>query len=229
MNHNFKTLAFCACLFGSASVFADHPLVSETADALARGTCQVEFNRANQKADHAATQGSSDVQFSCGAGAHSQFAIGMNSSRVDGLRVENYRAAGKTTLVAPEGGATGFGVRYGLGWVTSQGQNGTELESASVLAVVSREVSNGVLVHANLGFTRDRLQSKTTGLWSVGVETTDALSVAADLFGEERSKPSVSVGVGWRASKDVFISAAYALQTGDEKAKTLSLGLKLVF
>lgn len=215
--------ALCAPL-----AWADHPLVSETADALARGTCQVEFTRAQEKARSAAVVGSSDVQFSCGAGAHSQFAIGLNSSRVDGLRAEGYRVAGKTTLVAPEDGTTGYGVRYSLGWAVMQGQR-TELESTTILAVATREVSNGVIAHANLGFTRDRLQSRTTGLWSLGVETTDALSLAADVFGEERSKPSVSLGMGWRASKDLFVSVAYALQTADEKAKTLSLGLKLVF
>ena len=227
MNHTFKSLALCASL-ASSSAFADHPLVSETADALASGTCQVELSRAQEKARAQPTLGSSDVQFSCGAGAHSQFAIGLNSSRVDGLRTENYRAVGKTTLLAPEGGATGFGVRYSLGWATGQTQS-TELESATVLAVATKEIKNGVLVHANLGFTRDRLQAKSTGLWSLGVETTDALSFAADIFGAERSKPSVSVGMGWRALKDVFVSAAYGVQTANEKAKTLSIGLKLMF
>ncbi len=230
MKITFPLCALCASL-ASTSVYADHPLVSETADALTRGSCQVEFNRAQEKVKHSPTLGSSDVQFSCGAGARSQVALGLNSSRVDGLRVENYRVAGKTTLVAPEDGNTGFGVRYGLGWASGQGQGqrGTQLESATILAVATREVINGVLAHANLGFTRDRLLAKTTGLWAVGVETTDAFSLAADVFGEERGKPWVSMGMGWRASKDVFISLAYALQTADEKAKTLSLGVKLVF
>lgn len=227
MNHTRYLLALCSGLL-SFQACADHPLVSETADALARGSCQVEMSRANQKARAQPMIGSSDVQFSCGAGTQSQFAIGMNSSRGQGQRAENYRAAGKTTLLAPENGSTGFGLRYGLGWATGQGQR-TELASSSIMAVATREVSNGVLVHANLGFTRDRRQAVNTGLWSLGVETTDALSLAADVFGEERSKPSMSVGLGWRASKSLLVSAAYALQTADDKARTLSLGLRLVF
>ncbi len=227
MKIKFHGVALCASL-AAVPAWADHPLVSETADALPRGSCQVEFIRANENTQRQPMVGSSDVQFSCGAGAHSQFAIGLNSARVQGQRAENYRVAGKTTLVAPVDGQTGFGVRYGLNWATSQGQR-TELESSTVLVVATREVRNGVLVHANLGFTRDRQLAQSTGLWSLGVETTDALNVAADVHGEERSKPSLSLGMGWRASKDIFVSLAYALQTGDEKAKTLSLGLKLVF
>ncbi len=227
MKNTLHGLALSACVVSSGA-WADHPLVSETADALPRGTCQVEFTRSNERTSGAPIVGRSDVQFVCGAGTQSQFAIGMNSSRANSQRAERYRVEGKTTLVAPENGATGFGVRYGLGWATGQGQR-TELESTTILAVASREVSNGVLAHANLGFTRDRRLSNNTGLWSVGVETTDALSLAADLFGQERSKPSMSFGMGWRASKGVLVSAAFALQTGEDKAKTLSLGLRLVF
>ncbi len=227
MNIKFRMLALCASL-ATAPAWADHPLFSETADALARGSCQVEFVRANEDTKGRPLVGRSDVQFSCGAGAQSQFAIGMNSARVQGQRAENYRVAGKTTLLAPADGQTGWGVRYGLNWATGQGQR-TELESSTVLVVATREVRNGVMVHANLGFTRDRQLAQSTGLWSLGVETTDALNVAADVYGEERSKPSLSLGLGWRASKDFFVSVAYAMQTGDEKAKTLSLGLKLVF
>jgi len=227
MKTDLQLLTLCAALAAPAA-WADHPLVSETADALARGTCQIEFARAHTRVSSAPAVGSSDVQFSCGAGAQSQLAIGMKSARVDGLRAEGYRVAGKTTLLAPEDGHTGYGVRYSLGWAALQGRR-TELESTTILAVATREISNGVIAHANLGFTRQRLQSKSTGLWSLGVETTDAVSLAADIFGEERSKPSVSLGVGWRASKDLLVSIAYAVQSADEKAKTLSLGLKLVF
>ncbi len=227
MKNVLRRLAPFAILV-STPAWADHPMVSETADALPRGSCQVEFGRSLERARGTATTGASDVQFSCGAGAQSQFALGLTSSRVEGLRTENYRAVGKTTLVAPEDGNTGFGLRYGAGWARGQGV-GTELESVTLLAVASREVHNGVLAHANLGFTRDRLQSLTTGLWSVGVETTGEFSVAADLYGAERSKPSVSVGAGWRASKGSFISAAVAMQTADAKTRTLSIGLKLVF
>ena len=210
------------------TAWADHPLVSETADALARGTCQVEFFSGHEKGRSAPTLGISDAQFSCGAGTRSQAAIGINSTRIDGLRVEGYRVAGKTTLVAPEDGNTGFGVRYSLGWTAVQGRR-TELESTTVLAVATREISNGVIAHANLGFTRDRLQSRSTGSWSLGVETTDAFSLAADVYGEERSKPSVSLGAGWWAGKEVFLSIAYAVQTADAKTNILSLGLKVLF
>lgn len=225
------TLALAACIaacMACTAAWADHPLVSETADALPRGTCQVEFTRANQESATLPKEGRSDMQFSCGAGARSQLAIGINSSRAQGLRAEHYRLVGMTTFIAPIEGQTGFGVRYGLGWTTGQGQQ-TELDARSILAVASREVRNGVLVHANLGFKRNRLLATTTGVWSLGVETTDAFSLAADFHGEERSKPSVSAGAGWRASKDVLVSLAYAVQTGDEKTRSLSLGLKLVF
>ena len=154
MKIKIQWVALCVSL-AAVPAWADHALVSETADALPRGGCQVEFIRANADTQRQPMVGSSDVQFSCGAGARSQFAIGINSARVRGQRAEHYRVVGKTTLLEPADGQAGYGVRYGLNWATGQGQR-TELESSTILAVVTREVRNGVLVHANLGFTRDR-------------------------------------------------------------------------
>ena len=212
----------------SLAAQAGHPLVSETPDALDRGSCQVEFQQARVKAHGAAADTGSDLQFSCGLGMLSQIAIGTTSVRSEGLRVESYRLVGKTAIFAPEDGQTGLGIRYGASWLQTPGAN-TEWVDSTVLLVVTREVGKGVLAHANLGLRRDRVQSQSTRLWSLGVESTDTLSFAADLFGEQRDKPWASVGAGWRPSKDTLLSVAYALQSGESKAKAVSLGLSIVF
>lgn len=207
---------------------AGHPLVSETPDALESGSCQVEFQQARVKARDTAAETGSDLQFSCGLGLRSQVAIGTTSVRSAGERSDSYRLVGKTALFAAEDGQTGVGLRYGASWLQTPGAN-TEWVDSTVLLVVTREVANGVLAHANLGLRRDRVLRQSTRLWSVGVESTDTLSFAADLFGEQRDKPWASVGAGWRPSKDSLISVAYALQHGESKAKAVSLGLSMLF
>ena len=222
--------ALIAASTALVSLFAQagHPLVSETPDALERGSCQVEFQQARVKARDSAADSGSDLQFSCGLGLHSQVAVGTTSVRSDGVRTDSYRLVGKTAIVAPEEGQTGLGIRYGASWLQTPGAN-TEWVDSTVVLVLTRDVGHGLLAHANLGLRRDRTLSQSTRLWSLGIESTDTVSFAADVFGEQRDKPWASVGAGWRPSKDSLISLAYARQSGESKAKAVSLGLSMLF
>jgi hypothetical protein len=63
------------------------------------------------------------------------------------------------------------------------------VEELRVVGLVSGELVSGVLGHANLGWSYSRSAKKSTTQWWLGVETTSDLSVAADVFGDDRGRP----------------------------------------
>ncbi len=212
----------------ASSAQASHPLVTETATHLARGVCEVDFAQAKETQRAQADNSASDVNFSCSAGARSQYMIGLSSNRANGLRTERYNLEGKTTVWPAEEGETAWGLRYAVDWAVATGQS-TRLDKASMQVLASRALSKDVLGHANLGFVRHRQAGKSASLWSVGVETLGRWQFAADLYGEGSNKSWASAGVGWHAFSDMVFSISAAQQLNDSSARALKVGLRLVY
>lgn len=218
------TLAFAA----ACPAWADRPLVSETADVIGAGDCQVEAWAARARASGLATARGETAFASCGVGGQHQFGLLAEQLRVAGERERAYTLFGKTTLVAPEKGKLGFGLAYSLGFDKPAGQ-GLRRESAMVLGVLTQELGGGTIVHVNLGWTHSRSASQSTTVWSLGVEHGEAFTVAADLFGDDRSRPWASAGVGYNVSDSLSLNATYALQFDKPRVRVAALGLKLKF
>lgn len=217
-----------AAVMGAGAAHADRPLVSETADVIAPGACQIESALARTRAGSLDTARTWDSSFSCGLALQTQVALGYGREQAGGSTDQALRLAGKTTVVAPEDGRTGYGLAYGLAAVKGPG-SGYKVEDFTVLALATRELASGLLGHANLGLSHSRSLRRSTALWSLGVETTADLTVAADLFGDDRDRPSVSAGVGYSFGGGFSANAAVALQFSKPQARVLSVGAKLVF
>jgi hypothetical protein len=222
-----------ACLLGTVLLplgpaWADRPLVSETADVIPERSCQVEAALARARAARLPAGRGGDVLFSCSLDAGTQAALGYTRDSVEGLTAEAARMAGKSTLVAPEGGQFGLGIAYGLSAAKAPGE-GWRFDDFSLLGVVTKELALGLLGHANLGFSRSRIARQSTTVWSLGLETTADLTLAADVFGDDRSKPWVSAGVGYSFGAGFSANLAYAVQFDQPRLKQISIGAKLVF
>lgn len=224
---SFKTLAAAALLTAGAA-HADRPLVSETADVIGAGDCQVEAwtGRARQSGSPTARDGT--VFTSCGVAGSHQFGLALSRARADGDRSSGATLFGKTTLRMPEKGQTGFGVAYTLGFDKPSGQ-GLRRESATVLGVLTQPLAGEVLLHANLGLAHSRAAGQSSTNWSLGVERVDDFSWAADVFGDDRSRPWVSAGAGWALLEKLSFNASYAMQFERKKVRQLSVGVKLQF
>ena len=72
-------------------------------------------------------------------------------------------------------------------------------------------------------------RSRTVTVWSLGVESTDDLALAADVYGDDRGKPWVSAGGGYTLGGGVRASLSYALQLDRPRVRVVTRGAKLAF
>jgi hypothetical protein len=210
------------------AALADAPLVSETADVIGADACQIEASFARATASGAPPARGLDILGSCGVRGHSQAAIGYTHESSDGQTARSLRAFVKHTLVAPEAGRTGWGLRAGLNADRAPGESWRH-EGVEVLGLMTREVAPGVLLHANLGHAWSRSTRQGTTLWSLGIETVADTTVAADLFADDRSKPWVSTGIGHKFGHGLSANASVAVQFDKPRTTQWTLGAKIEF
>lgn len=219
--------ALCALLV-AAPAWADRPLLSETADVIGAGDCQFEAWTARTRQPGSASETATTGFVSCGVAGIHQFGLAGWTARSDGQSARGFTLTGKTTLRMPEKGQTGFGVAYTLGFDKQPGAS-LRAESATINGVITQPLDGGLLLHGNLGWAYSKSAKASTTFWSVGIESGDAFSWAADVFGDDRGKPGVSAGVGWAFSESVSANVAYAMQFESPRVKQLSVGIKIRF
>jgi len=220
--------ALGALTLASSSAWAGAPLVTETADVPAAGACELEAALFRATASGLPALRGLGLQGSCGIGGHSQLILGYERARAEGETAQSAGLSAKTTLVAPEDGRTGFGLRYGLSLDKAAGA-GWRGEGLELLGVLTREIASGLLLHANLGHAYSRSARQGSTLWSLGVETTADTTLAADVFGDDRSRPWVSAGVGRKFGGGFSANASLAVNFEQPRVRQLTLGAKLEF
>jgi hypothetical protein len=218
--------ALAATLLTSAA-FAG-PRVTETADALAARDCELEAAASRESSSGSPSVRVVEATFGCGVGGNTQLGLGWARATLAGLHANGWALIGKTTLVTPEAGRTGWGVAYALLAVKAPGST-FKTEALDITAVATRELVPGWLGHANLGWSHSRSSKQNSAVWSLGVESTADLTVAADVFGDDRSKPWVSAGVGYTLGGGFSASVSYALQFDKPKVRAFTLGAKFAF
>lgn len=208
---------------------ADRPLVSETADVIDEEACQLEVAAARTRQKDSASERGLAALASCGVAGIHQFGIGLSRDRVADESATGLVLTGKTTLRFPGEGKPGFGVAYGLGFDKSAGSR-LRHESATVLAALTQPFGDGLIAHANLGWDHSRSARMSTTTWALGIETTGDFRVAADIFGDDRSRrPWASAGFGWAPVDGFSLNLVYAQQFERPRIRQLSVGLKIEF
>ena len=213
---------------GSTLAWADRPLVSETADVIGGDQCQIETGLARARASGSPSATLADMIGSCGFGGHTQLGVSLASARQAGSNDWAVGFGGKTTLKMPADGTIGYAVAYGITADKLSGE-GWKHGSTRLFGVATKELTDGLLGHLNLGWLRteaDRLNSTT---WSVGVEGDGPLRWAADLFGDDRARPWVSAGVIVPIADKISANLAYAQQFERPRVRQLTLGFKFEF
>lgn len=211
-----------------AASAAAGPRVTETADALPARDCELESGAARDQARGAPSTRASEGVFGCGVGMNTQVNAAWLRERVEGASANGYGLMGKTTLVMPEAGRTGWGLAYGMA-AARDGADRLRWQQAALGLLATHELGGNWLLHANLGVSRAREARQHTTVWSLGAESTDALALAADVHGDDRSRPWVSAGLGYSLGGGFSASARLARQIEQARARRLVLGAKLVF
>lgn len=210
----------------STPAWADRPLVSETADVIGVGQCQIETGLVRLSASGMASATAADVAGSCGIAGQSQLGISLGRARQGGVTDWSLGLGGKTTLRMPADGAIGYAVAYGITSDKLEGM-GWRHGSSRVFGVATKELMQGLLGHLNLGWLRtesDRLNSTT---WSLGMEGDGPLRWAADVFGDDRARPWLSAGVVLPIADRISANLAYAQQFERPRVRQWTLGFKL--
>ncbi len=122
----------------------------------------------------------------------------------------------------------GFGIAYSVGAVKEPGLSWRR-EELHVVGLITLELSKGLLGHTNLGWSRSRAARQNTTTWSLGIETVGDFTVAADAFGDDRGRPSLSAGVGYTFGKGLSANAALATLFEAPRVHQVSVGAKFVF
>ena len=214
-------------LWPAAPAWAARPLVSDSADVLEPGACEIEAALARVSVRAQPSLRASSAIFGCGAGFSTQFALAASRESGGGSSARSLVLGGKTTLLAPADGAAGFGVAYALG--SSNASGSWRREDFTLTLVATRALAKGLLGHANLGWQRSSDGGTNTTLWSLGIESTGDWVWAADLFGDDRGKPSASFGLGYALTPSFAVNLSYAMQLDSARARQASVGLKISF
>mgnify|MGYP006910135906 CR=1 FL=1 len=213
-------------LLCAAAAWADRPLVSETADVIGAGQCQVETGLARISTRGLASTRAFDVLGSCGIAGHTQLGISFGSARQAGASDLSLGLGGKITLKMPEDGAIGYAVAYGLGSEKPSGR-GWRHGSTRLFGVATKELTKALLGHLNLGWVRTESPRLNSTTCSVGMEGDTGLRWAADVFGDDRSRPWVSAGLLFPLADKISANLAYAQQFERPRVRQWTLGFKL--
>lgn len=213
---------------GPGPAWGDRPLVSETADVIERGACQVEAAATAHRASGLPAAHERAAVFTCGVAFDTQPALAYGRRRSGGFREDTLILGAKTTLQAPEGARPGFGVAYSIGAFKEPALSWRR-EELKVVGLITMELSRGLLGHGNLGWSRSRSARQDTTTWSLGVETVGDFTMAADAYGDDRGRPSVSAGVGYTFGKGLSANAVLATLFESTRVHQFSIGAKLVF
>lgn len=213
-------------------VHAGRPMATEDAATLPDGECEVESFVGRARAPGEPRLSMASVQIGCGVGSRNQVALAISGSRLDGLSAQAVAVLGKTRLTAP----VEQGTNYSLAWgVSAQRQSGQTLkhEASYLTAVMSMDLSDDLIWHANVGWTNSKSESMSTTVWATGLEyaTSPTLDLTAEIYGNDReNQPWLQVGARWAVVADKFLlDTSYGMQTGAVKARLFTVGLHYFF
>lgn len=216
-------LALCASV-----ARADRPLVSETADVIGAGDCQLEVAVGKWRESGASSPVLLETLVSCGLGGHSQLGVTLAGARADGSTDKLVALGGKTTLVMPKDHTAGFALAYSA-WRSNDAGEGWNQGGGRLFGVATRELGKDLLGHLNLGWLRTGRNRLNHTTWSLGIEGDGRLGWAADLFGDDRSRPWASGGVILPLNDGISANLAYAQQFESPRVHLWTLGLKIEF
>jgi hypothetical protein len=223
----------CATLMCS-SAFAGRPFFTEDAGVLEKSVCEWE-----PVAAHASTHGTPSAtqlttQLGCGVGSlggiATQLAAGVGQSRSGGFTDKAHWLAGKSGWTATGDAPLMLALAYGANWLRPSG--GTSgLETVFINLVVTKPLVDKVTGHLNLGWVGTRPAKSNTTTWNAALEyaVTHAIDVGAELFGVEHDNAFMGTGLRWAVSKSLSLNAGYAVQSGADRNRLGSLGIKLTF
>jgi hypothetical protein len=221
------TLAVGALLLVGAAQAA-RPLATDDASVLERGECELEAVVGRERAEGASVQGRA-LQIGCGIGRHAQLSLAGERAGADGQRERGAVLAAKTAWAT--GDHSGWGLSAGIAWARPSGE-GTRHAASAVSLLHTRGLGDSVILHANLGHSRDEQQGRGSTAWGVALEHAGWAGMApmAELIGDDREAPAWNLGLRWSVlPESLTLDLAYGRRIVGGRPSSLSVGATLAF
>jgi hypothetical protein len=209
---------------------AGRPLATEDADTLEAGACEWESFAGRETARGTPSARAWATQVGCGVGHGAQVALAYGEMRSAGFKVPGWTLSGKLGLVPRAEGTAGLTLAWALGAEKAPGDS-LKHETSLLNLVATKELADGVLGHANLGWTRSESARRSSTLWNLAVESAvgHGVDLMAEVYGDDRSKPWVGTGIRWTLGDSFSVNVSYSVQTEAVRVKLWTLGFKLAF
>jgi hypothetical protein len=217
-----------ATLLASPCVWAARPLVSETADSLAKGDCELESAWASTRVRGQDHTNGLDALVACGIGMGTQLGAAYNRSRSGGQNTQAITLGGKTNLAEAQDGRIGWAIAYAAS-LDKAPDAGWKHGSTKVSGAASKSLTQRLLGHLNLGWLRTEGDGLNSTTWSLGMEGEGAVHWAAEVFGDDRSRAWVSAGFVWPLAEKLTANLSYAQQFERPRVQQWTLGFKFDF
>lgn len=218
-------LAFATAL---PSAQAARPLVTDDARIVDPKSCQLEswlrFNR--DGTERWALPG-------CNFTGNFELTFGGSVQPVgDSTAVTDIQLQGKTVLRPVQPNDYGIALAFG---VIEQPKAEHRTSPGTVYAYLPVTASlrdDRLLLHTNIGVTRDRTEGQTRMTWGIAGENvlTDRVALIAEMFGENKGSPWYQLGLRvWIVPQRVQLDATYGSRFGEQgAARFVSVGLRLL-
>ena len=188
-----------------ATTFAGRPLTTEDASVLEDKRCQLEA-----WVDRTREASVAWLVPACNFGRGIEWQAGVARARESGRGFTSAAYAQAKGLFKDIEGASPWGV----GWVAGitrdplrESRRGWQDPYVLVPASVALgDAMGAALLHANLGWTRNRAERRDTAIWGVALEVPGPaqLTWVGEAFGEGAARPFFRGGARWSVVKDAF-------------------------
>ena len=211
----------------SVSLFAGHPLVTDDARIVDGKACQIEswMERTSESPTYwilPACNFTGNLELTVG-GAWTHEAHRSRNSQV--------ALQGKSIFKSLDTNGWGLGLAAGTLWHPKANSNHRAYSLYAYLPASFSFKDDRIIVHANLGWNRDSEEQVSHLQWGVATETEviKSLSLFAEVFEQERGRPSFQFGFWyWIVPERVQVNAAYGNRFGaSASANWFSIGFSL--
>jgi hypothetical protein len=214
----------------ASAALANRPLTTDTADVIETGTYQLETYASRVTASGVPAENGWTSQLSRGMGYRTQLSAAISRARAGGESASGLLLGGKTWLVELGEAAPGLTVGYGLTGVNAPGDSWRH-DGSYLTLIGTQPFGKSLLVHANLGWVRSSIAKQDSTAWALGVEySTEAkVNLIAETFGDDRGKPTFSLGLLWAPLEKFSVNTSYGVTRESPRIKQWTLGFQLDF
>lgn len=228
----FIGLALALVAAGPAQ--AGRPLQTEDAGVLQAGECEWQSiaSRTRNPIDPPARDWSTEV--ACGTPWQTQFALAYGQSRLGAERASSLGLSAKRVIIAGGDDALSLALVPGVAATAPAHTRRYHLDTASLNLVASWPIGARWTVHANLTGRIDRPRggsSVNVVGWALASQwsASDAFSIGAEAFADERSRPTYGAGVLWNVTRSWSVTAAWHASREVPGERLVSASAKLAF